>query len=91
MPPEDDDRASAEARAHEEALLAREQLAFGAQVQRLRSDLGVTQTELSLRTGIHRHYLSDVETGRRNPSIRNVFRIAHALGLPPYRLFQFDA
>ncbi|MDP6511333.1 MAG: helix-turn-helix transcriptional regulator [Dehalococcoidia bacterium] len=42
------------------------------------------------KAGIHVTYLSGVERGLRNPSIRNVRRLAQALGLPTRYLFSFD-
>ncbi|MGO9261598.1 MAG: helix-turn-helix transcriptional regulator [Bryobacteraceae bacterium] len=38
--------------------------------------------------GIHRTYLGGIETARRNPSLRNIIRIAVALGVPVKELFQ---
>jgi transcriptional regulator with XRE-family HTH domain len=51
----------------------------GLNVQRLRRDRGLSQEELAHRAGIHQTYLSGVETGKRNPSILVLERIAKAL------------
>jgi len=54
---------------------------IGSFMRFLRSRSGVTQSELSSRTGIHRTYLSRVECGQIVPSILAVMRIAQALGM----------
>jgi len=37
--------------------------------------------------GIHRSYLAGIESGRRNPSLQNIAKIAKALGVPVAALF----
>jgi transcriptional regulator with XRE-family HTH domain len=51
----------------------------GLNVQQLRRARGLSQEELAHRSDIHQTYLSGVETGRRNPSIQVLQRIATAL------------
>jgi len=60
----------------ESLLLSR----FGAAVRRRRQVLGISQEELALRAGLHRTYVGDVERGTRNVSLRNIRRLAAALG-----------
>jgi transcriptional regulator with XRE-family HTH domain len=36
---------------------------------------------------MHRTYLGGIEVARRNPSLRNLIRIARALGVPVKTLF----
>lgn len=57
-------------------------LAFGKHLAGLRKELGFSQLQLSLRAGLSKAYLSDLERGRRNPSLLTLERIASALGLP---------
>jgi transcriptional regulator with XRE-family HTH domain len=64
-------------------------LGFGSHLRSLRTKAGMTQEELADKSGIHVTYLSGVERGLRNPSIRNVRRLANALGLPTRQLFSF--
>jgi transcriptional regulator with XRE-family HTH domain len=52
----------------------------GLNLQELRRTRGLSQEELADRAKIHQTYLSGVETGRRNPSIMVLQRIAVALG-----------
>lgn len=64
--------------------------AFGAHVRFLRQSLNLSQEEVAHRAGIHVTYLSGIERGHRNPSLRNIRRIAVALGVPVERLFGFE-
>src|SRR5437588_2171964 len=53
---------------------------FGAEVRRRRNHLGFSQEELAERANLHRTYVSDVEAGKRNPSLESIQRLAQALG-----------
>jgi transcriptional regulator with XRE-family HTH domain len=53
----------------------------GLNVKRLRHESGLSQEELAHRAEVHQTYLSGVETGRRNPSIVVLQRIAVALNV----------
>lgn len=53
---------------------------FKFRLRRIMQRKGVTQTELSNRTGIEQCSISQYLTGKRNPSFRNVDKIARALG-----------
>jgi len=50
-------------------------------IQRIRREKDLSQEEVAHRADIHQTYLSGVETGKRNPSILVVERIAKALGV----------
>lgn len=55
---------------------------LGANVRRYRKLAGMSQEELSLESGMKRSYVSDLERGTRNPSVRALGRLADALGVP---------
>lgn len=61
---------------------------FGRNVRDLREARGLTQEDLEGMTGIRRSYISDMERGTRNPSVRALGRIAVALGVPPADLLR---
>jgi transcriptional regulator with XRE-family HTH domain len=44
-----------------------------------RRQIGISQEELAMRAHLHRTYISDLERGARNISVRNLCRIALAL------------
>lgn len=54
-------------------------MVVGLNVQRLRRERGLSQEELSFRSGFTRAYLSGLETGRRNPTIVSLVKLAAAL------------
>jgi len=63
------------------------QKVFGASVKVSRSLLGISQETLAERAALHRTYISDVECGSRNPSLKTIIRIAHALEVSISSLF----
>ena len=46
----------------------------------LRSEQKLTQQELADRTGINRSYISKIENGKANPSLKTMKRLAAAMG-----------
>jgi len=52
---------------------------LGKRVRELRIDAGLTQEKLGFMTGLDRTYISGIERGVRNPSLRNIEKIAKAL------------
>ncbi|MBE7557902.1 helix-turn-helix transcriptional regulator [bacterium] len=63
--------------APEKDILAR----FGARVRTLRTEAGLSQEGLAAECGLDRTYISGIERGRRNLSLRNIAVIAAALGV----------
>ena len=60
---------------------------FGAEVKRRRTHLGISQEALAERASLHRTYISDIEAGKRNPSLGSIQRLATALGAPISAVF----
>lgn len=60
----------------------------GLNVLRLRRELGISQEELSFRSGFGRAYLSGLETGKRNPTVVSLWEIADALEAKPVDLLR---
>jgi CheY-like chemotaxis protein len=60
---------------------------FGASVRSWRTRLRISQEELSFRSGLQRSYISDIERGARNVSLKSVEKIADALGISMADLF----
>lgn len=56
------------------------QKGFGAEIKRRRIELGISQEKLAERANLHRTYVSDVEAGKRNPSLASIQRLTLALG-----------
>lgn len=50
-------------------------------LRRRRRELGVTQADLARLAGLSLHGVSDIETGRGNPTLETLLKILDALGL----------
>jgi transcriptional regulator with XRE-family HTH domain len=61
--------------------------AFGLAVRRRREALGLSQERFAFEAEIDRTYVSGVERGVRNPTVRLVAKLAIALKTKPTRLF----
>lgn len=48
---------------------------------RLRRDKGLTQEDVSSRSGFSQQYISSLERGRRNPTVITLYELAQALGV----------
>jgi transcriptional regulator with XRE-family HTH domain len=59
---------------------------FGGRVRAIRERAGYSQEGFAERTGLHRTYVGSVERGERNVSLRNIIRLAEALGVDPAQL-----
>lgn len=60
---------------------------FGERIKHLRISVSLSQEELSFRSGLHRNYISDVERGRRNISLKALDKLAKGLGIALRDLF----
>lgn len=52
---------------------------LGRNIREWRKRRGFSQEELALETGMKRSYVSDMERGMRNPSVKAIERLAKAL------------
>jgi transcriptional regulator with XRE-family HTH domain len=59
---------------------------FGEAVRKRRVAQGLSQEGLASRAGLDRTYVSGIERGVRNPSLRSAERIARALEVPLHDL-----
>ena len=64
---------------------------MGRNVRAIRRERGLTQEELAHRAEMERSYVSDLERGTRNPSVRALARLADALGVEPAALLRRPA
>jgi transcriptional regulator with XRE-family HTH domain len=62
------------------------QAALGLAVKARRGELEITQEQLANDTDLHQRWLSNVETGKRNPSYGSLKRLAAGLKLPTSQL-----
>jgi transcriptional regulator with XRE-family HTH domain len=62
----------------------------GRNVRRIRMEKGLTQEVFAERSGFSQQYLSDLERGRRNPTVVTLFELATALGVSHVALVEPD-
>ena len=60
----------------------------GRNVRRLRMERQLTQEQFAVRSGFSQQYISDLERGRRNPTIVSLYELAQALGATPIDLIR---
>lgn len=53
----------------------------GRNFTRLRREKGLTQEQVEERSGFSQQYISDLERGRRNPTVITLYELARALGV----------
>jgi transcriptional regulator with XRE-family HTH domain len=58
----------------------------GDNVCRIRKEKGLTQEKLSELSGLSQQYISDLERGKRNPTIVTLYELAQALGVGHLKL-----
>lgn len=62
---------------------------FGRRIKELRLHENISQEELAFRCQLSKNYVSDVERGRRNVSLKVVEKFALGLKVPVYYLFRW--
>ncbi len=62
--------------------------AFGKVLRRLRKEAGLTQEELGFEADLRRTYVSILELGGQQPSLRTLFKLAKAFDMPAHELIR---
>jgi len=62
---------------------------LGKKIKQLRLDADLTQERLGEVTGLDRTYISGIERGIRNPSLKNIEKLAKALNVKVSDLIEF--
>jgi len=65
--------------------------AVGARIRALRTERGLSLSALAAAAGIGKGSLSELESGRRNPTLDTLYAVAGPLGVPLAVLLDFDA
>jgi transcriptional regulator with XRE-family HTH domain len=60
----------------------------GRNVRAIRQAKGMTQEQLAESSGFSQQYISDLERGRRNPTVVTLWELSQALGATPVQLLQ---
>jgi len=56
---------------------------FGQILQEIRQQRDLSQEKLGFESGYHRTYISLLERGQKNPSLKTIFQLARALKISP--------
>lgn len=62
--------------------------AFGKVLRIVRKEVGLTQEEVAHAAGVDRTFVSMIERGERQPTVRVLFQLAGALNVQPVRLIE---
>ena len=60
--------------------------AFGRAVRRRRERMGKSQEQFAFDAGLDRTYVSGIERGVRNPTVKTILRLCAVLGTKPSKL-----
>ena len=66
------------------------EIIIGARIRLFRKEIGFTIEELAFKAQLHPNYLGDIERGMRNPSLKNLDKIANSLGKPLTAIFSIN-
>ena len=61
---------------------------LGLNIRRRREALDCSQEKLAEKSGLDQTYISGIECGKRNPGIKNVAKLAKALGVTTAKLME---
>ena len=61
---------------------------FGKRIREIRKEKGYSQEKLADIAGLDRTYIGGIERGERNPSLKNIEKIAKALRVQVVELFR---
>lgn len=64
-------------------------IAFGKNLVKIRKELGWSQEQLAIASGIGRSYMSGIERGQRNLGLLNIVRLAETMKIKPSVLLDF--
>ena len=63
---------------------------FGKRISSLRMEKGITQEELSFRSGLNRTYVGEIERGEKNASVVTIDKLAKGLNVRLKELFDYE-
>ena len=61
---------------------------LGENLNRIRTEKGISQSDIAKTLGVSRGFVSNIENGKRNPTLATITRLAQAVGVPTEELFK---
>ncbi len=65
-------------------------ISLGKRIKNLRLEKKISQTEIAYRCGFDKSNYNTIESGKRNPTVLSLLKIAKALDVSIEELFNFD-
>jgi len=62
-------------------------VSLGKRIQSIREKQGLTQEQLEEKTGVNTKYISSIERGQKNVTVKTLMKIANGLNVEPFELF----
>ena len=62
---------------------------FGQRLAKLRNGAGLTQEDMAFKVGVDRTYISLIERGERNPTLKRLWKISRVLKISLPELVKF--
>lgn len=60
---------------------------IGEELRNARKSVGLSQEEVAFRANLTREYISQIENGKKHPSLEILFILQEVLNIPSYKLF----
>ena len=61
---------------------------LGQNMKRIRAKKGMSQSDIARALGVDRGYISNIENGKKNPTIATIQKLANALGVSANELLK---
>jgi len=61
---------------------------LGQNIKRIREKRGLSQGDISRKLNMDRGYISNLENGKRNPTLSSIKKLAEALGVEPFEFLK---
>lgn len=61
---------------------------LGSNLKKIRTEKGMSQVDIAKELGVNRGFVSSIESGKRNPTLSTITRIAAALGVETSQLLE---
>ena len=68
-------------------VITKNDINLGKKIKKYRRKLGLTQEQLAEEICLSQKYIQFIETGKRRPSLKVLYKIASKLRIKVYRLF----
>jgi len=61
---------------------------LGRNLKRIRTGKNISQGDIARTLKVHKGYISNIESGKVNPTLVTIAKLAKAIGIPPHKLLK---